>query len=610
MYSPNFLLALFLASIFMSTSCTSDKKIYTEQLLEIKKQAKSQLTKDLDEFNAYKGRPNSDGPYNASNHYELLTKNVPYFSSSNKEFSKVYNYRWWMISKHFRKWFDPDQNKDIWVVTEFYGWPGHGSMSGAIPCPAGHQFYDLRWFKDPSYLKSYIEFYMKGHGANHNQRRSPYHHDPIDRPESHHYSSWMIDGAEAFLKIHPNATWRDSMLVYFEQHQKIWDEKFTVKSPNKPTDGLYKILDLYDGMEFTISATLPLIESDGAYKVYTADTWKDYYLGWYPIDQFRKNPYWKKFPKAFHHAYPLMYLVRPSINSYSYANLRSLGNLYAQKYAASGSLQDQVLSDSYFTKAKELQTKSLEVMWHKDDQFFYSLTAGDNAAGVLDKPSRVRESVGYTPWYFNMIPEGEKKYDVAWDMLTSPKGFLNTNGMTTAEIQHPLYDEQAYAWNGRGWPFQNSVVNKAYANYLKKYVKKPSNKQKEVLFDLISKLVTLHGKEKNIGEWYIPSNGKEFGGVRDYFHSTFPDMVIEDLIGFTASHENQFSIRPLIPEGKMEDFYLGNLAYHGHIIDIVWKQDWDKNQKGNQSQLCVWVDSKLIATADDLSKELKVNLTQ
>src|SRR5690606_28825284 len=148
------------------------------------------------------------------------------------------------------------ERKDYWVFTEFYGWPAHASISGAIPCAAGHQFYELRWLRDPQYLKSYIEFYIKGYASKNNQRAGRNFHTLIERPESHHFSSWMIDGTEAFLKVHPHDDWRDSLLPHLENHQSVWDEKFLVEKEGAKTDGLYKVLDLYDGMEFTISATL------------------------------------------------------------------------------------------------------------------------------------------------------------------------------------------------------------------------------------------------------------------------------------------------------------------------------------------------------------------
>ena len=584
------------------------KPDYTAELLHLKEVAKETFKVDVTEFNDYEGRPQSDGMYNSSNNSAFLEENIPFFICPNKNFTEVYNYRWWMMSKHFRSWKDTSENKNYWVITEFFGWPGHGSVSGAIPCPAGHQFYDLRWFRDPQYLESYIEFYMKGYASKHNQRDGSNFHSYIKRPESHHFSSWMVDGTEAFLKIHPHDTWRDSLLPYLEKHQLVWDEKFKVSKDGAKTDGLYKVLDLYDGMEFTISSTLALIESNGPYNIYNKDSWKKYYLGWNTISDLQGSDYVKKYPKAFAHGYPLIYLVRPSINSYYFANLESLGNLYGLKAEQYGQSSDFSKSDLYHKKAKALQIKTLSVLWDNEDQFFYSYTAADNAYGVKDKLLRIRESVGYTPWYFNMIPKGKTQFDVAWEMLSSSKGFYNNKGMTTAEIQHSLYNEQAYAWNGRGWPFQNSVVNKAYANYLKNYKQNITESDKELLYHLIDKLVAMHGEERNIGEWYIPSNGEQFGGAKDYFHSTFPDMLIEDLLGFTASHKNEFSLQPLLPKDKWDYFYLGNLLYHGHEIDIIWKKDWNPKLKGNQSKLCIWVDNRLISKSGSLNKKIIVKL--
>ena len=65
-----------------------------------------------------------------------------------------------MITKHLKEW--EEDNKNYFVFTEFPGFPGWASNSGAIPAPAGHQFYDLRWMRDPQYLKSYAEYWLSG----------------------------------------------------------------------------------------------------------------------------------------------------------------------------------------------------------------------------------------------------------------------------------------------------------------------------------------------------------------------------------------------------------------------------------------------------------------
>ncbi|MCD8539432.1 MAG: hypothetical protein LRY55_06435 [Leadbetterella sp.] len=300
----------------------------------------------------------------------------------------------------------------------------------------------------------------------------------------------------------------------------------------------------------------------------------------------------------------IFYLVRPSVNAYAYGNLASLARLY--RLAGT----DAPKAGLYDLRARNLQNKVLNLLWNKEDHFFNTFSAGDNLYGIRDFEARVRESVGYTPWYFRMIPEDSSpRYEKAWEMFGSEQGFYHTRGMTTAERQHPYYNEQAYAWNGRGWPFQNSVVYKSFANYLRYYKKKIEPADKQLLFDHIEKLTVLHGtKELNIGEWYIPSTGTEFGGEKDYFHSTYPDILIEDLIGFSPSHENSFTLHPLVPEGKWEHFFLGNLRYHGHDVDIAWKKDGNIRKKGNQPLLYVWIDGRLAARIPDQGKPVTVRL--
>ena len=124
----------------------------------------------------------------------------------------------------------------------------------------------------------------------------------------------------------------------------------------------------------------------------------------------------------------------------------------------------------------------------------------------------------------------------------------------------------------------------------------------------MEKLVVMHGEERNIGEWYIPSDGEQFGGVKDYFHSTFPDMLIEDLLGFTASHDNKFTLQSLLPEEEWDYFYLGNIRYHDHDVDIIWKKDWDAKRDGQQSQMVIWIDGELVAQSEQLNDKMAVAL--
>ncbi|WP_380936695.1 MGH1-like glycoside hydrolase domain-containing protein [Sphingobacterium bambusae] len=595
------------------TACSSRQElVFSKERDRLQGLSHELLATQVDEFNSYEGRPKSDGPYNAHNNKAFLISNIPLFLSSDDATNKVYNYRWWMVSKHLKEYADPEDQQKYWVVTEFFGPRPWASLSGAITCPAGHQFYDVRWLRDDKYLKSYADYFIRGSASHLNQRENGNFLTYLSRPESHHFSSWMLDGVDAYLRIHPDSAWLHGILPDMERHQAVWDSLFTVQRSGAKTDGLYKILDLYDGMEFSLSAVLGLIASEGAYDLYTADNWRDYYLGWGTTDNAAKSAQAAQYPRAYRKGYPDLYLVRPSVNGYAYGNLRALSELYRmdeRDYAQSGASKKSAL---YQQRATRLQNKVMDVLWNDEDHFFNSYTAGDNAFGAHDFEARVRESVGYTPWYFNMIPADKATdYADAWSLFASDKGFNNKQGMTTAERQHPYYNEQTYAWNGRGWPFQNSVVYKAYANYLRHYKQDISDADRRILYDHIRKLTALHNPaQPNIGEWYIPSDGKTFGGEQDYFHSTFPDIIIEDLLGFKAQHDDKFEVQPLLPEAEWDFFYLGRLRYHEHDVDIVWKKDWDADKPGDQNMLCVWVDGKLAARSERLNTKLTVSLSK
>ena len=664
-----------------------------KELKRFKKQAQQTLSADVDEFNGYShlngNRPEFDGWLEKHNNEEFLQQNVPKFLCSSEDYTEVFNYRWWMISKHLKKW--EEDGKEFYVFTEFPGFPGWASNSGAIPAPAGHQFYDLRWMRDPQYLKSYAEYWIAGPPSRDMQRQNNTWLATLPRPQSHHYTSWMVDASEAMLKIHPDAQWRDRLLPAMERHQEVWDLIFQVKASGKKTDGLYKCLDMYDANEFTISTTLGLIAAQGAFSRYTAainqeepykgqERWRRYFTdgkGWqaafnegmknkpliYP-QSFNLENYNTK-PQAFGgnhnwyidengerkskrpNSYPNCFTVRPSLNCYMYGNYASLGRLYAQASKSGKNRDANRRSVKYSERAKQLQQQIIESLWHhptrddkhlfynergsSDDPFFYSRLAGDNlhTGGVVDQLSIIRETVGYTPWYFNLLPSEDDQFDVAWKQFDDEMGFKQPFGMSTAEYRHDFFNEMSYGWNGRGWPFQNSIVYKAYANYLRNYKTlrgEITDEDRQLLYDHMTQYVELHGRRRTIGEWYLPRTGgyrmpgggevvqsldamgKGFGDVQDYFHSTFPDMLIEDLIGFQSSHDDQFTIHPLLPKNAWEFIYLGDLRYHGHDVDILWKKDWDSKQPGEQSKLYVWVDGKRVAESDDLTEPLEVNL--
>jgi len=259
-------------------------------------------------------------------------------------------------------------------------------------------------------------------------------------------------------------------------------------------------------------------------------------------------------------------------------------------------------------------------------------TLNDGENKKKDVPRvKVREQHGYTPWYFN-LPETGKGYEVAWKQLMDPKGFYAPFGPTTAERRHPgfkiSYQGHGCQWNGPSWPLATSVTLTALANVLNNY---PQHSISKVDYlDTLQIYARSHrrtldnGKvvswiDENInpftGEWIartrcrqhnaqLKERGQEDRILRergkDYNHSSFCDLVITGLVGLRPRADDTVEVNPLVPEGKWDWFCLDNVAYHGHIITILWDKTGQRYGKGKGLRL--FVDGEQVAHSHKLAR--------
>ncbi len=105
-------------------------------------------------------------------------------------------------------------------------------------------------------------------------------------------------------------------------------------------------------------------------------------------------------------------------------------------------------------------------------------------------------------------------------------------------------------------------------------------------------------KTWNNGTWSDLKGGKERG--KDYNHSSFCDLVVTGLVGLRPRADDIFEVNPLVPEEEWDWFSLDNLAYHGHILTIVWDREGSRYGKGKG--LTVLVDGRAIAHSDKLTR--------
>ena len=257
---------------------------------------------------------------------------------------------------------------------------------------------------------------------------------------------------------------------------------------------------------------------------------------------------------------------------------------------------DKQSAEKYAKDAAELKSHITNKLWNSEQNFFETMR-GDTLA-------KVREAIGYIPWYFN-IPDDNSTYDAAWQQLTDPKGFSAPYGLTTAERRHPLFRSHGFGkceWDGAIWPFATSQTLTALANYLNDY--SHTALTDSVFFrqmELYVESQHMRGRPY-IGEYLDETTGYWLMGDRErskyYNHSTFADLVITGIVGVRPQADGSVVVNPLIPQDKWNYFCLDGVNYHGHSLTIVWDKDGQRYHRG--SGLSIFVDGVKRANRKDL----------
>jgi hypothetical protein len=307
---------------------------------------------------------------------------------------------------------------------------------------------------------------------------------------------------------------------------------------------------------------------------------------------------------------------RATLNSYMYGDARAIAAV------ASLAGRDDIAGD--FTKeADELRELILSRLWDEGFSFFKVLPPGSS-----DRLVDVRELHGYTPWYFNLPPNG-KGYETAWKQLMDPEGFYAPFGPTTAEQRHPgftiSYEGHECQWNGPSWPLSTSITLTALANVLNNYTQDVISKRDYFetlrIYTRSQQLKRADGgmipwidEDLNpfTGDWIARTRLTEFGDSpkvkgkggkdrgKDYNHSTYNDLIITGLAGLRPRADNIVEVNPLLPADTWDYFCLDNVFYHGHTLTILWDKTGEKYGKG--SGLKVYVDGQCIGESPVLSK--------
>lgn len=290
---------------------------------------------------------------------------------------------------------------------------------------------------------------------------------------------------------------------------------------------------------------------------------------------------------------------RPTINSYMYGNAVALNKIARL-------MGDETMALKYQDKSARIKSLVQDSLWNTTESFFETRKAKGGS-------SNVREAIGFTPWDFN-LPDDKAVYAKAWDQLLDTAGFKAPWGLTTAERREPTFRTRGTGhsceWDGALWPFASSQTLKGLANLLTNY-KNHGKMNARVFYRELHQYAASHVKNGKpyIGEYQDEKTGEWLKGDNPrssfYNHSTFNDLVINDLIGIKPRADNVLEISPLIPKNQWDWFILENLSYHGKSITVLWDKTGKKYSKGKG--FLVFADGKEIYKGKDL-KAVKVKM--
>ena len=295
--------------------------------------------------------------------------------------------------------------------------------------------------------------------------------------------------------------------------------------------------------------------------------------------------------------------VRPSINSYMYANAKAIAAIAALAH------REDIRSE-FEAKAGKLRELVMKTHWNANEKFFETIGEDGSFAAV-------RENIGFTPWYFD-LPEPGKGYEIAWKQLMDPKGFYAPYGPTTAEQRHSRFAIARAGddcqWNGPSWPFSTSITLRALANVLDHYPQTDiSARDYFDTLEIYTRSQHLKLRDGSVIPW-VDENLDPFTGIwlaRDlkiakgtfygrgdhYNHSSYADLVITGLAGLRPRADEIIEVHPLAP---WDWFCLDAVPYHGHSLTILWDKTGTHFGKGQG--LRVWIDDRETAHAPVLER--------
>jgi len=471
---------------------------------------------------------------------------VPQLDVPDAWFEKTYAFRFEVARRNltdprYGRLQHPTFEEGRWAATWF---------AQAVTYGAPHQLREVRWLRDAAYARGHALTFVD------NQRQDgAFVGATVDRPVNE-YSDWIASA--------------------------IWDV-YEVTGDRSLLVAALPAMDrnvAYAGSRSTSSRALPVIEDHFE----TGMEWQPSFFYFDRFDATKSTP-----------------LERVDYAAALAANAAAVARAAAVLGLADVATAARAVAES--------TTAAIDAsMWHEPTGFYYSLRARDGAMAM------VREVAGYYPLSFGLAPP---EHERALKLLFDPAEFWTPWPPASCSFRSPAASQEGWPigkggsvamWNGPTWPHATSMVVEAVARSLRRSGERYVTRRQ--LFDLLKSYTRAQylGLDDNrdfsdpmIGEYYDGNRGIWKTGERDYFHSTYADLLITTLIGLDPEAAGVVRISPLVPRGEWNRFLLEGVCFRGHDLTVVWDAPGGEDAyRDGRHGLDLYLDGKLAASRPDL----------
>ncbi len=470
-----------------------------------------------------------------------FARRIPVFESPDAAIDSTYYYRWDLITKHLTY----GSPRAGYTFTEFIDRPFWSGAYGAISCPLGHQFAEIRWLDDPRIVDDFARYWFETPGA---------------QPRS--YSNWYGSAMWGVYEVLGDTAFLRRVLPYMKAQVAGWmSERWD------STQRMFRWDGLHDGMERNINSrqTTDIDEGGEGY--------------------------------------------RPTLNSYVYGDMRAIARATAIFGDTALQRQFDRRADSLRARVqRNLWDERREFFLHqsaRDEPDGVRALTRTYDSGKYAGDSHGRELIGFVPWQFD-LPEAGRGFERAWALLADTAYFAASFGPTTTERGDPQFyvSPRCCWWSGNSWPYATTQTLTAMANLLNDY-----RQDVVTAADWMRLFDTYTRTQRKDGAPYIAEGANPFTGSwqgfdtpyhsEHYFHSAYVDLVITGVVGLRPRADDSVEVNPLAPRA-WPWFALDNVRYHGHRLTIVW--DRDGSRYGRGAGLTVLEDGFVIARSEALGR--------